>query len=524
MIRQVARELDDAIRRGRVRSLLLDRAAPAVVLYLRDRTLAFHLTPGDPRISLGDPVDPPPESRPLASEVMAVDSVADERILRVVLRRVRGKAEDPELVLEMAGNRPNAVLVGRASGRILSVLRPVEGQRTLAPGLPYPTMPPSSRLGVEGDLDRDQWRHLVQGEDGEPSRNLLLRSVAWSSALNAPLLLDGESGYETWEQLVRGPDLAPGRLRADGSSQPYIVPLPGGDWTPTHSLLEAAEESSEAPYVPASAVAALEARVESQRRALKAMERQLENAPDPEVLRGHGDLVLARLGQIPRGSGTVTLQDFDGSSVTLELDAALEPAENARRFYDAAGRAKRAREDLPARIHEARERLSLEERRVEAALRGELDEDELADLTSGITDRSGSRSSTPAPLPYRRFRTSGGLEVRVGKGARSNDDLTFRHSRPMDVWLHARSVGGAHVILRWDREQRPPARDLEEAAALAALHSKARTSGSVPVDWTRRKHVRKPRKAKAGAVLPAQVDTVFVDPDPELLDRLRWED
>jgi len=77
------------------------------------------------------------------------------------------------------------------------------------------------------------------------------------------------------------------------------------------------------------------------------------------------------------------------------------------------------------------------------------------------------------------------------------------------------------VILRWTRIERPPAADLEEAAILAANHSGARGSGTVPVDWTRRKWVRKPRGAPPGAVIPERVQTVFVAPDPSLSERLR---
>jgi predicted ribosome quality control (RQC) complex YloA/Tae2 family protein len=91
--------------------------------------------------------------------------------------------------------------------------------------------------------------------------------------------------------------------------------------------------------------------------------------------------------------------------------------------------------------------------------------------------------------------------------------------------MHARDVGGAHVVLRWEhREANPPAADLREAAILAALHSKARTSGVVPVDWTRRKYVRKPRKAPPGRVLVERVKTIFVEPDEKLNEKLRTTD
>ena len=108
----------------------------------------------------------------------------------------------------------------------------------------------------------------------------------------------------------------------------------------------------------------------------------------------------------------------------------------------------------------------------------------------------------------------------MGRSSKANDLLTFQHARPDDVWLHARHAAGAHVILRWEGEGSPPARDLAEAAVLAALHSRARSSGSVPVDWTRRKYVRKPRRAAPGTVIPERVATLFVDPDPAVEVRL----
>src|SRR5690606_14866533 len=114
---------------------------------------------------------------------------------------------------------------------------------------------------------------------------------------------------------------------------------------------------------------------------------------------------------------------------------------------------------------------------------------------AGAGRRGGDARRLP---PYRRYRTSGGLEVRVGRNRRANDELTFHHSSPTDVWLHAR-----------------------EAAGLAALHSRARTSGTVAVDWTRRRYVRKPRKAPPGLVVPERVRTLFVEPDPAAEERLR---
>jgi predicted ribosome quality control (RQC) complex YloA/Tae2 family protein len=212
--------------------------------------------------------------------------------------------------------------------------------------------------------------------------------------------------------------------------------------------------------------------------------------------------------------------------VDVALDPSLRPAENARRYYDDAGRRSRAEARLPELLAAADADLARWRDVVAAGEAGALPESAVRILRR--LDAPSPRKAAAGAgdrKPYRVYRTSGGLEVRVGRSSRDNDRLTFGHCSPNEVWLHARSVPGSHVILRWaNPEAAPPARDLEEAAVLAAVHSKARTSGTVAVDWTRRKHVRKPRGAPPGSVRLLQAKTVMVEPDPAVEERLRVDE
>ncbi|HEX2076579.1 MAG TPA: NFACT RNA binding domain-containing protein, partial [Longimicrobium sp.] len=239
--------------------------------------------------------------------------------------------------------------------------------------------------------------------------------------------------------------------------------------------------------------------------------------------RAHADLLLAHLDWAQPGDAFVVLPDFDGGEVEVALDPRLRPHENAERLYDQARRLARAEARLPGLLEAAAQEAERWSGAVAALERGEVPEWLEAALRRPDTRE---RRAAPQPgerLPYRLYRTSGGLEVRVGRSSKDNDRLTFGHAAHADVWLHARSVPGSHVVLRWTDEGAPPARDLEEAAVLAAYHSKARTSGTVAVDWTRRKYVRKPRGAPPGRVTISHARTIFVEPDPAVEERLRVE-
>lgn len=105
-----------------------------------------------------------------------------------------------------------------------------------------------------------------------------------------------------------------------------------------------------------------------------------------------------------------------------------------------------------------------------------------------------------------------GFEILVGKGARENDQLTFREARPQDLWLHASGYAGSHVIVRNPEGLSDlPRPVVERAAELAAFHSKAREArGKVEVHVCRAADVRKPKGFPAGKVQLRRWDSVRV--------------
>jgi predicted ribosome quality control (RQC) complex YloA/Tae2 family protein len=229
------------------------------------------------------------------------------------------------------------------------------------------------------------------------------------------------------------------------------------------------------------------------------MTEELERARQAPVLRQVADGLML-LGDAP-APAELPLQD--GSHHATGAAPGEMALDAAHRLYRDVRAMERALQVLPARL---------------AALR---ETDERVAHPAPSTNPARRAAEADSDRAFRTYRSSGGLDIWVGRGAAWNDQLTFRVASPDDVWLHARDAAGAHVVLRWRRPEPPPARDLEEAALLAAWHSRARHSTLVPVDWTRRKYVRKPRGGAPGLVVVQRCQTVMVRPDGEAERRLR---
>jgi hypothetical protein len=262
----------------------------------------------------------------------------------------------------------------------------------------------------------------------------------------------------------------------------------------------------------------------------------LERADGGEQRRREAEALAACLHEVRRGASTVTVADpRGGPPLRIALDPGLAPHENLDRLFHQARKGERGREVIAERLAAARQ----EQQRVATAvavlaplLTGPPTEmeDELPSITLArlralrdfaaaheelLSERGpgpGRAPEEPA-RPFRRYRIDDRWEVWVGRSSEENDELTHRASHPQDLWLHAQGVGGSHVVLRTGgRPDTVPRPVLEKAAALAALHSKARHSSLVPVIWTERRYVRRPRKSVPGTAVCLREDNLFVEP------------
>ena len=561
LVSALAGELNELLKGARLRGHRFRWEERELSLYFREGTLRWQLHPrrGWVTFRAGDTV--PEDARPLSAEVTEVRAPPDDRLLEIHLQRRRGKSRLIRLVVELLTNQWNALLLEGQEGWIRHLLwtRRLD-ERTLAVGHRYVAPPHSARRGARDPLTAGEWDALLGKLSPSGARRTLLEEVAFTSPINVSWLLgpgedsardqDGVAGggtapdsrhekdpegrlgsdslvesFHRWMQLRSPPALQPCLLETRIDKQPYPIVLKDLKSTPFPNLItaiEAVSRDQEGGLDSGEEVAEkLERALHKARGRARGIRKEMAEASDPEEPRGHANLLLARLGKVSRGVAFITLEGFGGEEVQIPLDPSLSPQENVQALYREASRRERARDRLPPLLKEAEEAVQALEVLQNGLSQGSISFRETAARIPGERRSGVPGRRREARIPFRRYFSSGGLEIRVGRSSKENDTLTFRYSHPEDIWLHARDRAGAHVILRWRTEGNPPQRDLAEAAILAALHSGARGSGMVPVDWTRRKYVRKARKSPAGTVIPERTLTLFVEPDPELPKRLK---
>lgn len=193
--------------------------------------------------------------------------------------------------------------------------------------------------------------------------------------------------------------------------------------------------------------------------------------------------------------------------ISIHIDPELSIAQNARDYYEKCEKGRRSIESLRSRKKQLEESLAtLTRAKTELmTLSGKKELD-----TWLQTYGKQVQPLTPS-LPYREIEING-WTVWIGKNSKANEMLlSLAHKE--DMWLHARGVPGSHVILRMNAQrERPPIHILETAASYAAWFSKARGSSVVPVMYTRRKLVTKPRKSPPGVVHVLKEEVLLVPP------------
>ncbi len=235
------------------------------------------------------------------------------------------------------------------------------------------------------------------------------------------------------------------------------------------------------------------------------VERSRPSRADEYERLGH---ILMASPPLPAGKHRVRIPDVfnPATELTISLDPALNSLQNAERYYSKARKARTSRAHLDTLIRQAEEKVESLKQQLRALEKTRTQKDIKA-------FRKTYKQSTRPNQPFRRYALVHPYELWVGRNAKESETLTLQYARPFDLWMHARGVSGAHAVLRLPGRNAQPSNHLiEQAAAIVAWHSKARTSSMAPVIVTPRKYVRKVRGTPTGEVAVSREEVVMVEP------------
>ncbi len=257
---------------------------------------------------------------------------------------------------------------------------------------------------------------------------------------------------------------------------------------------------------------------------VRALDAQAAQVDEAARLEERGELLRASFHLLRPGQARVVVPDHTQDppvDVEIELDPKSSPGEQVQRLFQRAKKNRRAVAHATAALP-AMQAALVTTRDLLARLESEplpelVDEwlgtapEPVVRSVTGAWDMPAATAAPKGPpkrVPWRAYVSADGWEIRVGKSARDSDLLTTRQSRPHDLFLHARSVPGAHVIVPTERGKSVPKETLLDAAELACLNSKASGAEVCEVDYVECRYVRKPRGAKPGLVALARSKTL----------------
>lgn len=250
---------------------------------------------------------------------------------------------------------------------------------------------------------------------------------------------------------------------------------------------------------------------------LQTINEKLLGCRDAEAVRLKGELLTANLYAVSRGQESfeaVNYYDEKGGKIKISLDRSLTPAQNAQKYFKRYAKLKRTEETVTAQKAETEQRLdyilSIRAHICAAESLSDLQETREELKKEGLIKEVDPKKTKPAALPFRKFEI-GGFTVLAGRNNIQNDRL-LKHIQADDLWLHTQGYHSSHVAILTGGKAVPDG-VLLSAAEICAYYSDGRGGTKIPVDYAKRKFVKKPPASDAGFVIYTDYKTILVNPE-----------
>ncbi len=453
--------------------------------------------------------------------IESIEQIDNDRVLEISVSNKNeiGDSVAATLVIEIMGKHSNIILMDKASGNIIEAIKHVgfsqNSYRTILPGSSYVTPPQTDKrnpftisdeklfeiLHTE-DLSARSLQNLFQGLGRDTAAEL-------SQRLTSDKLKIFRAFFTSSTQATLTSKSFTPILFADSQKEfPSLSQLLDAFYQDKAERDRVNQQASEL-------IHRVENELEKNRKKLKKQEQELVATENAEEFRQKGELLTTFLHQVPNNQDQVELDNYYTSEkITIVLDKALTPNQNAQRYFKKYQKLKEAVKHLTGLIEETKETIQYLES-VETAL-SQANLAEIAEIReeliqTGFIRRRQREKIQKRKKPEKYLSTDGQTIILVGRNNLQNDELTFKMAKKEELWFHAKDIPGSHVVITGNLQ--PSDEVKTDAAELAAYFSKARLSNLVQVDMIEVKKLNKPTGGKPGFVTYTGQKTLRVTPD-----------
>lgn len=472
-----------------------------------------------------------------------IEQQTNDRVMHFhfIKRNELGDLQNIQLIAEIMGRHSTIVLVNQSTGKILDAIKHVGSSqntyRSLLPGAEY-IEPPKQEVKnpftaskeavfeILATADELTGKYLQQNFQGlgrdtadelafrlqeKPQEKMRVWDSFWEEIRTNVHPTYTENGNKEFFTVIPYYSLGEPQKSFDSLSQ--LLDDYYGDRAQKDRVKQQGNEL----------LKKVENELKRNRSKLEKRQQTLAASENAEEFRRDGELLTTFMTQVPKGASEVVLPNYyeEDKPLTIVLDPALTPNQNAQRYFHRYQKLKNAVKLIHQQIQETKDEIQyLESVQSQLDLASPMDleviKEELTDQ-GYIRKRTHKKKKVTASQPER-FLSSDGTLILVGKNNLQNDQLTLRTAKKTDIWLHAKNIPGSHVIIK---DTDPSDETLLEAAELAAYFSKFRQSAQVPVDYVQVKNVHKPNGAKPGFVIYENQKTLYVTPKEEKINQLK---
>ena len=456
--------------------------------------------------------------------IESIEQVENDRIVEMIVSNKNeiGDHIQATLIIEIMGKHSNILLVDKSSHKILEVIKHVgfsqNSYRTLLPGSTYIAPPSTESLNPFTVKDEKLFEILQTQETTAKHLQSLFQGLGRDTANELESILVSEK-LSTFRNFFNQ-ETKPCLTKTSFSPVPFANQV-GEPFTSLSDLLDTYyKDKAERDRVKQQAselIRRVENELQKNRHKLKKQEKELLATDNAEEFRQKGELLTTFLHQVPNDQDQVILDNYyTNQPITIALDKALTPNQNAQRYFKRYQKLKEAVKYLTDLIEETKATILYLES-VETVL-NQAGLEEIAEIReeliqTGFIRRRQREKIQKRKKPEQYLASDGKTIIYVGRNNLQNEELTFKMARKEELWFHAKDIPGSHVVISGNLD--PSDEVKTDAAELAAYFSQGRLSNLVQVDMIEVKKLNKPTGGKPGFVTYTGQKTLRVTPDPE---------